>query len=187
MTVVAATLPSMRVRFRTRLAPSTFQVPVTTAGGCTTTRPRLRRGCCGWKKRVCRIQLLRLPSGPTYDGVNRLLLSWSHSPDFACARWPPPLDTDSEQTRIRYGSRSCLSVNRPLPLVRARTRFSSETSTGRPRSENRMPLTSALGIGVPLGPVTWPVTVPFVGGGLGRRSALGALVLAASGFGGALK
>ena len=78
-------------------------------------------------------------------------------------------------------------MNRPLPLVRASTRFSSETSTGRPRSENRIPLTKALGIGVPLGPVTWPVTVPFVGGGLGRRSALGALVLAASGFGGALK
>ena len=78
-------------------------------------------------------------------------------------------------------------MNRPLPLVRASTRFSSVTSTGRPRSEKRIPVTSAFGIGVPLGPVTWPVTVPLVGGGFGRRSALGALALAASGFGGMLR
>ena len=31
-----------------------------------------------------------------------------------------------------------------------------------------MPVTSAFGMGVPWGPVTWPVTVPLVGGGLGR-------------------
>ena len=78
-------------------------------------------------------------------------------------------------------------MNRPLPLVRASTRFSWLTSTGRPRSENRIPVTSAFGIGVPFGPVTWPVTVPLVGGGLGRLSALGALALAASGFGGVLR
>ena len=78
-------------------------------------------------------------------------------------------------------------MNPPLPLVRASTRFSSVASTGRPRSENRIPVTSARGIGEPFGPVTWPVTVPLVGGGLGRRSALGARVLAASGFGGVLK
>ena len=75
----------------------------------------------------------------------------------------------------------------PFPLVRASTRFSSLRFAGRPRSENRMPVTSAFGMGVPWGPVTWPVTVPLVGGGLGRRSALGVLVLAASGFGGELK
>ena len=119
--------------------------------------------------------------------MNRLLLSWSHSPDRLARCPPPPLETDSEQTRIRYGSRSCLSVNPPFRLVRASTRFSSVTSTGRPRSENRIPVTSALAIGVPFGPVTWPVTVPLVGGGLGRLSAFGALVLAASGFGGVLK
>ena len=78
-------------------------------------------------------------------------------------------------------------MNRPLPLVRASTRFSSVTSRGRPRSENRMPVTSALGIGEPFGPVTWPATVPLVGGGLGRLSAFGALVRAASGSGGVLK
>ena len=78
-------------------------------------------------------------------------------------------------------------MNRPLPLVRASTRFSSVTSTGSPRSENRIPVTSAFGIGEPFGPVTWPVTVPLVGGGLGRLSAFGALVLPASGSGGVLK
>ena len=99
--------------------------------------------------------------------MNRFVLSWSHSPERR-ARWPPPDETDSEQTRTRYGSRSCLSVNRPLPLVRARTRFSSLRSTGRPRSEYRTPVTSAWRIGVPCGPTTRPVIVPFVRGGLGR-------------------